>query len=118
MPCLDARTCPWLAANYLLEAAKYPSTFGTTVVLGSDRGLGLEMAKRLHEAGCPVVGTCRKQPSSDLAGLGLKAAVSGIDFLDHEVADKLCKGLRDAGITKIDTVSGGLRRMCRDGHGP
>lgn len=63
------------------------------------------MTQILKDAGCDVIATCRKgEPSSALAQVG-STVVPGIDFVDNDVSSKLVKSLKDAGVTKIDTVS-------------
>jgi NAD(P)-dependent dehydrogenase (short-subunit alcohol dehydrogenase family) len=45
----------------------------TVVVTGANRGLGLELARQLHEAGATVVGTARKpDKADDLRALGVR----------------------------------------------
>lgn len=45
----------------------------TVLVTGANRGLGLELAKQLHDAGAEVIGTARKpEKADDLKGLGVR----------------------------------------------
>lgn len=55
------------------------AAFVTSIVIGSNRGIGLELCKQLHARGDRVVGVCR-QASEELKTLGLWKVVEGVDI--------------------------------------
>jgi len=59
------------------------AAFATSIVIGSNRGIGLELCKQLHARGDRVVGVCRKA-SDELKGLGLWKVVEGVDVAKEE----------------------------------
>eukprot|EP00624_Nannochloropsis_granulata_P003938 evm.model.NODE_29797_length_44057_cov_23.302427.7 len=60
-----------------------PAAFVVSIVIGSNRGIGLELCKQLHARGDRVVGVCRKA-SDELKGLGLWKVVEGVDITKEE----------------------------------
>jgi len=59
------------------------AAFAISIVIGSNRGIGLELCKQLHARGDCVVGVCRKA-SDELKGLGLWKVVEGVDVTKDE----------------------------------
>ncbi len=80
-------------------AAKTPVAVpkGTALVTGANRGLGLELAKQLREAGYAVIGTARSPAeASDLLATG--ARVVPLDVTDAKSVAALAKGLEGLAI--------------------
>ncbi len=75
--------------------------FVTTLVIGANRGIGLELCKQLHARGDQVIGVCRRA-SDELQGLGIHKVIEGIDIGSNEAVAKLPAAL-DAG-AKIDNL--------------
>jgi NAD(P)-dependent dehydrogenase (short-subunit alcohol dehydrogenase family) len=71
----------------------------TSLVVGANRGIGLELTKALAARGDTVLATCRT-PSPELSALGVRV-LSDIDLNDDASASKLASSL---GPTKLDTV--------------
>lgn len=71
----------------------------TSLVVGANRGIGLELTKALAARGHTVIATCRT-PSPELNALGVRV-LSGIDLNDDASAAKLASSLENA---KLDTV--------------
>lgn len=69
------------------------------MVVGGNRGLGLEMVKYLVAAGADVVATCRKS-NAQLDAAGCRQIITGVDFMDDEVGVKLAPQVED----DIDTL--------------
>ena len=63
----------------------------TTLITGCNRGIGLELAKQLHERGDNVIGVCRK-PSSELAELGIRI-IDNVDVAEAAGTERLRKAL-------------------------
>ncbi|GMH45004.1 hypothetical protein BSKO_12961 [Bryopsis sp. KO-2023] len=77
-----------------------PEGLGKRVlVVGGNRGLGLEMVKYLVKGGCEVAVSCRKSNEA-LDGAGCEQVIQGIDFMDDEVGVKLAGELRG----NVDTL--------------
>jgi NAD(P)-dependent dehydrogenase (short-subunit alcohol dehydrogenase family) len=53
---------------------------GVCVVTGANRGIGLELVRKLHDSGRKVVAVCRK-PSKELEALGVRIE-AGVDVSD------------------------------------
>eukprot|EP00186_Timspurckia_oligopyrenoides_P001602 CAMPEP_0182448698 /NCGR_PEP_ID=MMETSP1172-20130603/28895_1 /TAXON_ID=708627 /ORGANISM="Timspurckia oligopyrenoides, Strain CCMP3278" /LENGTH=324 /DNA_ID=CAMNT_0024645653 /DNA_START=52 /DNA_END=1026 /DNA_ORIENTATION=+ len=84
-----------------LAASEYPSKFGTTLVIGGDRGLGLEMVKALTNNGCKVIAAIRKdKPSAELEAVNPHTVITGADFMSDNVDEIICNGLTEP----VDTV--------------
>lgn len=71
----------------------------TSLVVGSNRGIGLELTRALAARGHTVFATCRK-PSPELNALGVRV-LADIDLNDDASAAKLVSSL---GEQKLDTV--------------
>jgi NAD(P)-dependent dehydrogenase (short-subunit alcohol dehydrogenase family) len=63
----------------------------TTLITGCNRGIGLELAKQLHERGDNVIGVCRK-PGSELAELGIRI-IDNVDVAEAAGTERLRKAL-------------------------
>jgi NAD(P)-dependent dehydrogenase (short-subunit alcohol dehydrogenase family) len=59
------------------------SAFTTSIVIGCNRGIGLELCKQLHIRGDRVVGVCRKA-SDELKALGLWKVMENMDITVEE----------------------------------
>ncbi len=83
----------------------------TTVVVGSNRGIGLELCKQLVEKGHRVVATCRVA-SDDLRELDVEV-VEGVDVRSDEAVAELAKHL-DEPIDWLLVVAGVLEQTTLD----
>jgi len=85
-----------LVASVAAPAAAQTDWSGLTVVVtGANRGLGLEFARQLHEAGATVIGTARKPAEADeLNALGVR--VEQLDVTDPESVAALKAAIGDA----------------------
>jgi NAD(P)-dependent dehydrogenase (short-subunit alcohol dehydrogenase family) len=65
----------------------------TVLITGSNRGIGLEFAKRYAERGWKVIATCRDPASAnalkELAGRSPKVTIERLDVVDHPGIDAL-----------------------------
>lgn len=84
----------------------------TWLVIGANRGIGLELARQLHERGERVVATCRTS-SSQLDAVGCRV-VEGIDVADGEVGARLVSALADEQVDVVVSNAGILRRDTGD----
>jgi len=73
---------------------------GTFVVIGCSKGVGLELVKLAKAAGLEVYGTCRNT-SVELAAVGIKKVIEGIEVTDEDCGNKVKAAL--SGVT-IDTL--------------
>lgn len=64
------------------------SAFTTSIVIGCNRGIGLELCKQLHIRGDRVVGVCRKA-SDELKALGLWKVMENMDITVEEDTRRL-----------------------------
>ena len=72
----------------------------TVVVTGANRGLGLEFARQLHEAGANVIGTARRPEAADeLNALGVR--VEQLDVTDPESVAALKAAIGDAPVDAL-----------------
>lgn len=71
----------------------------TSLVVGANRGIGLEICRQLLERGEEVIAACRT-PGADLAGLGA-TVLSDIDVADPESVARLAESLRN---TQLDLL--------------
>lgn len=81
------------------------------LVTGSNRGIGLEVCRQLHERGDEVIAVCRNT-SDELDALGVRI-IDGVDVADEEGVAKLVAALNgetidvllnNAGILRGDTI--------------
>ena len=63
----------------------------TFLITGSNRGIGLELCKQVHNRGDKVIATCRRA-SKELKDLGVRVE-ENIDIASEESIKKLCKKL-------------------------
>lgn len=66
----------------------HASAFVTSLILGANRGIGLELCKQLHERGDRVIGVCRKA-SKELKELGLYKVLEDVDISKAEQVQAL-----------------------------
>ena len=72
----------------------------TVVITGANRGLGLEFARQLNEAGANVIGTARNPEAADeLNALGVR--VERLDVTDPESVAALAAAIGDAPIDAL-----------------
>ena len=71
----------------------------TILITGTNRGIGLELARQLHERGDRVIAVCR-QPSSALSALGVRVE-AGIDVTSAPCLDTLNERL---GEERLDAI--------------
>ncbi len=84
----------------------------TYLITGSNRGIGLELARQLHDRGDQVIATCRST-SSELNKIGVRVE-SGVDINSGESVLNLKKRLKNihlnviihnAGIAELNSLS-------------
>jgi NAD(P)-dependent dehydrogenase (short-subunit alcohol dehydrogenase family) len=78
------------------------------VVVGSNRGIGLEIARVYAQRGDHVIGACRKS-SQELADTGA-VVVEGIDVAEADCGEKIALRLIDLGIDVLVVVAGIMHR--------
>lgn len=81
----------------------------TILVTGSNRGIGLELCRQLHERGEHVIATCR-QASDALNNLGVEV-IEGVEVSDTQSLTKLSETLGDRQIDWLINnagIAGGL----------
>ena len=93
---------------------------GISVVVGSNRGIGLEVCKQLLAKGETVIAACRKR-SPELDALGVEV-VAGVDVTDDAKVAVLSKALEGKSIDQLFVVAGvfttvGLDSMSFDAIG-
>lgn len=95
---------------------------GTFVVIGSSKGVGLELAKLAQAAGLKTYGTCRKA-SPDLTASGV-TIIEGIELSDDDCGEKLKAALAGVEINTLvfnaalgDANAGGENAMISVGTG-
>lgn len=80
-----------------------------TLVVGSNRGIGFQLAKQLREErGHEVIATCRKV-SPELAALDVEV-IEGVDVTSDEAVAHLDEALGDRKLSGIWVVAGLLKR--------
>ncbi len=88
----------------------------TFLVLGANRGIGLELARLLHERGDKVIATCR-QSSPSLDGLGVQTE-TGVDIASLDSLRQLASRLEGTNIDAVLVVAGILERTSLDDLNP
>ena len=82
----------------------------TTLVTGSNRGLGLEFVRQYLEAGWDVIATCRNPGSADqlqrLAGQFKTLEIVPLDVGDFDAVDRLASKLRSRSIDLLINNAG------------
>ena len=95
-------------------ADRYRHTpMATWLVIGANRGIGLELARQLHERGENVVATCRTT-SSELDAVGCRV-VEGIDVAADDVGARLVAALGEEQVDVLVSNAGILRRDTGEG---
>ena len=79
----------------------------TVLLTGCNRGIGLELARQLHERGDEVIGVCR-HASDELRGRGIRI-IEGIDVSDGASIEALREELGDLPIDILINNAGILR---------
>ncbi len=79
----------------------------TTVIIGANRGIGLEIARQLQDAGHRVVATCRDDPGG-LSELSVEV-VQGVDITRDEGVARLVAALEGREVSHLIIVAGLLR---------
>jgi NAD(P)-dependent dehydrogenase (short-subunit alcohol dehydrogenase family) len=80
----------------------------TVLITGCNRGIGLELARQLHDRGDDVIAVCR-QPSAALRALGVRI-IDGIDVANGDSVSALRAALGDTPIDVLINNAGILRR--------
>jgi NAD(P)-dependent dehydrogenase (short-subunit alcohol dehydrogenase family) len=80
----------------------------TVLITGCNRGIGLELARQLHDRGDDVIAVCR-QPSAALRALGVRI-INGIDVANGDSVSALRDALNDTPIDVLINNAGILRR--------
>lgn len=79
----------------------------TVLITGCNRGIGLELARQLHERGDVVIGVCRKS-NDELDALGIRV-IDGIDVADGSSVAALKAAIGDEPIDILINNAGILR---------
>ena len=79
------------------------------VIVGSNRGIGLEMCRQLVERGERVTAVCRRS-SDDLDALSV-TKVTGVDVCKDDDVARLAQSLSEEKIDNLVVVSGVLRHV-------
>ena len=81
---------------------------GLSVVTGANRGIGLELCRRLREQGAAVAAVCRSR-SSELDALGVRV-IDGVDVTDDAGVARLARELGDEPVDLLINNAGILMR--------
>ncbi len=87
----------------------------THVVIGANRGIGLELARQLHARGERVVAACR---TANEALTPFARTLTGVDVTDDAAVAALADGLRDESVDVVWVVAGVLVRTTLDAPDP
>jgi len=85
----------------------------TSLVIGANRGIGLELARQLAAKRHRVIATCRK-PSPELEALDTFMRLEGIDVTDQASVDRLAEEIAGKSVDNVLINAGVLRRMSLD----
>lgn len=85
----------------------------TTLIIGANRGIGLELCRQLHAKGHDVVATCRKG-SEELSAVGVRV-IEGVEVTSDESIAGLREQLGELQIDELIINAGILRRTALDG---
>ena len=80
----------------------------TAIVVGANRGIGLEIARQLRGRGDTVIGVCRKS-APELAATGAEI-IDGVEIVDPTSVATLAKRLGDRPIDLLVVAAGILKR--------
>ncbi|MGI9236944.1 MAG: SDR family oxidoreductase [Woeseiaceae bacterium] len=80
----------------------------SVLITGCNRGIGLELARQLHERGDDVIGVCRRQ-SPELSDLGIRV-IDDIDVAEADDIERLVAKLDGAPVDILINNAGILRR--------
>lgn len=90
-----------------------PTHSRTTIVIGSNRGIGLALCRRFKSLGREVIATCRSS-SPALAALGARVE-SGVDVTTDDGVGALARRLEGVAIDELVCSAGILRQDDLDG---
>lgn len=81
----------------------------TVLITGSNRGIGLELAKQYHHQGATLISLCR-QASQELKSLAGVMIIENVDVANFASVEKACKQLKGHHIDILINNAGLLRR--------
>ncbi|NVB41088.1 SDR family oxidoreductase [Pseudenhygromyxa sp. WMMC2535] len=84
----------------------------TTLIIGANRGIGLELARQLQARGERVIAACRK-PTPELEALGIQVE-TGVEVTDSDSLDALAARLGDVRIDVLIHNAGILAPVSLD----
>lgn len=84
----------------------------TYLITGTNRGIGYEYCRQLHQRGDTVIAVCR-QPSGELKDLGVRVE-SGIDITDDTSVTDLAQRLGDTQLDVLINNAGIVQRVTLD----
>ena len=88
------------------------SSMNNTLIIGANRGIGLELARQIHARGSSVFATCR-EVSAELDALDVKV-IDGIDVSQASSLDKLTDAMAGTSIDVLINNAGILTRETLD----
>lgn len=83
------------------------------LITGANRGIGLELARQLKEAGARVIATHRGDDSEPLDELNVER-IAGVDVCSAEVGARLKAGLEALGVQSLDMLINNAGLLIRD----